>query len=121
MMTIGTSIVAAAGLVLLCTAMSGLGGLIGLVVPLFFFIGSLNLIAANAISQASEGFPQSAGAVAALFGAVQFGLGAVAGAAVGQLHDQTAVPMAATIAICGVAAFLAGLAARRQVDDRKPV
>jgi DHA1 family bicyclomycin/chloramphenicol resistance-like MFS transporter len=37
-----------------------------------------------------------------VFGAVQFGLGALAGALIGQLHDGSTVPMAAVVAAAGV-------------------
>jgi len=113
MLTVGTVIIAGAGVVLLVAAALQIGGLVGLVVPLFFFVGTLNLIAANAISIASAGFPLNAGATAALFGACQFGLGAVAGTIVGQLHDDTPIPMAATIAACGLAALALNLYLRR--------
>jgi DHA1 family bicyclomycin/chloramphenicol resistance-like MFS transporter len=107
MMSFGTAMAALAGLSLLAVALTGLGGLVGIVVPLFFYMGSLNLIAANAMASALDEFPQSAGTAAALFGFCQFGFGAVAGALVGQLHDGTAVPMAAVIATTGVSSLLA--------------
>lgn len=113
LMLAGAIITAVAGSALLLTVVFQVGGLIGLVIPLFFFIGALNLIAANAISVASAGFPQKAGTVAALFGAAQFGLGAIAGSVVGQLHDNTPLPMAATIAVCGICALVANLCVRK--------
>jgi len=117
MLTAGTLTIAVAGGLLLLVAIFQIGGLVGLVVPLFFFIGTLNLIAANAISIASADFPDNAGATAALFGACQFGLGAIAGTIVGQLHNDTPVPMAATIAVCGVAALAMNLYVRRTVAN----
>lgn len=121
MMTVGAIFTALAGIALLVAAVFQIGGLIGLVVPLFFFIGALNLIAANAISIASSGFPENAGAVAALFGASQFGLGAIAGSMVGQLYNNTAVPMAAVIAFSGLAALAANLVVRRTVAKPKAI
>ena len=107
MLSIGVGFAVVAGLALLATALTGLAGLFGIVVPLFFYIGSLNLIAANAMAQVLDEFSHIAGAAAALFGLCQFGLGAGAGALVGQLHDATPVPMAAVIAATGLSAFLA--------------
>jgi DHA1 family bicyclomycin/chloramphenicol resistance-like MFS transporter len=101
LMDVGVGLGMAASLALLAAALSGAGGLVGIVVPLFFYVGSLGLIGANAIARASEWFPRQAGATAALFGAVQFGLGAIAGFAVGQWYDDTPVPMAVVIAVCG--------------------
>jgi DHA1 family bicyclomycin/chloramphenicol resistance-like MFS transporter len=102
MLGIGTSIAALAGLSLLITAWTGVGGFPGIVVPLFVYVGSLNLISANAAARALDYFPKTAGTTSAVFGAVQFGLGALAGALVGQLHDGSAVPMAAVVAVAGV-------------------
>jgi DHA1 family bicyclomycin/chloramphenicol resistance-like MFS transporter len=107
MLGLGTSMVAAAGLALLAAALTGVAGLTGIVLPLFFYLGALNLIAANAMARVLDFFPSTAGTVAALFGMAHFGLGAVTGALVGQLHDGTPVPMAAVIAACGAVAFLA--------------
>ena len=46
-----------------------------------------------------------AGSASALLGTLQFVLGATAGTLVGVLGNGTAVPLAAVIAGCGVAAF----------------
>jgi DHA1 family bicyclomycin/chloramphenicol resistance-like MFS transporter len=86
---------------------TGLGGLLGIVVPLCVYMSSLNLIAANALACALEHFPQHAVTTAALFGAVQFGLGALAGMAVGYLHNGSPVPMAAVIAAAGILSWSA--------------
>lgn len=107
MLSVGVGMTAIAGLALLATALSGVAGLLGIVVPLFFYVGSLNLIAANAMARVLDTFSHFAGTAAALFGLCQFGLGAVAGALVGQLHDGTPVPMAAVIAVTGVSALAA--------------
>ena len=106
MMSVGVAMAAGAGLALLATGASGFGGLVGIVVPLFFYMGSLNLTGANAIATVLDEFGHLAGTAAALFGLFQFGLGALAGALVGQLHDGTALPMAAVIATTGVSAFV---------------
>jgi MFS transporter, DHA1 family, multidrug resistance protein len=87
MLVSGTHIAALAGLSLVVMAWTGLGGLLGIVVPVFLYVGSLNLIAANALARALGYFPQRAGTTAAVFGAAQFGFGALAGMGVGQLHE----------------------------------
>ena len=48
-----------------------------------------------------------AGSASALMGAIQFGLGAVAGSLVGVFFNGTALPMAAIIALCGAGGFVA--------------
>jgi DHA1 family bicyclomycin/chloramphenicol resistance-like MFS transporter len=49
-------------------------------------------------------------------GTVQFLLGAVAGGLIGVLANGTAVPLAAVVAGCGIAAVLT----YKQVNDRAP-
>ncbi len=103
----GVTIAALAGGALVLAAATRIGGLPGLVVPLFCFIASLSLIGANAMAGALSSFPRMAGTASALAGTFQFGLGAVSGAAVGALHDGTALPMGAVIAVAGLASLLA--------------
>lgn len=107
LMAIGTAVLVTAGAALLTTAWTGAGGLVGIVLPLFFYMVPLSFIGANAMARATADFPHKAGGVAAVFGAAQFGFGALAGVAVGLLHDGTAVPMAAVIAVCGLLCVLA--------------
>jgi DHA1 family bicyclomycin/chloramphenicol resistance-like MFS transporter len=73
---------------------------------LYFYLTSLGLIGVNSLTLASTNFPTRAGSVAALFGTLQFGVGAFIGIGVGHWHDGTPVPMAAFIAGCGVASLL---------------
>jgi len=107
MLVIGTHIAAFAGLSLLIMAWTGVGGFLGMVVALFVYVGSLNLIGTNALARTLDYFPQCAGTTAALFGAAQFGFGTLAGTAVAQLHDGSAVPMAAVVAMTGVLSWTA--------------
>lgn len=103
----GVAAVAMAGAALLLAAATGWGGLPGLVVPLLVFIASISFIGANAMAGALAAFRHVAGTASALAGTIQFGLGALSGAAVGALHDGTAVPMAAVIAAAGLTSLLA--------------
>jgi DHA1 family bicyclomycin/chloramphenicol resistance-like MFS transporter len=103
LLRVGVTAVAVAGLALVATALTGAGGLTGLVIPIFVFIASLSLIGANAMAGALAGFPHMAGTASALTGTLQFGMGAVSGTAVSLLHDDTALPMAAVIGLAGVA------------------
>jgi DHA1 family bicyclomycin/chloramphenicol resistance-like MFS transporter len=105
MLAAAVTVAALAGLVLLAAAYLRVGGLLGIVVPLFFYVSMIGLTGANAVAGALSYFPQLAGTASALFGAVQFGLGAVAGAAVGAWYEKDAVPMAAVIATVGVLAL----------------
>jgi DHA1 family bicyclomycin/chloramphenicol resistance-like MFS transporter len=89
-----------AGLSLLFNAISGFGGLFGLLIPLFACVSFLGLIGPNSTSLALAPHGTKAGSASALLGTIQFALGAAAGATVGALHNETAIPMAATIAAC---------------------
>ena len=96
---------AAAGLLLALVAVTGFGGLAGLLAPLFVFVASLGLVGPNTAAAAMAPYGRVAGSASALMGVLQFVVGAGAGALVGALHDGTAVPMAGVIAACGVAAL----------------
>lgn len=95
------------GLLLVAVAWSRSGGLIALLVPLFGYVASLGFSYPNAAAGAMAPFPERAGSASALLGTVQFGIAAIAGAAVGWWHDGTALPMAVVIALCGTSAFAA--------------
>jgi DHA1 family bicyclomycin/chloramphenicol resistance-like MFS transporter len=93
------------GVVLLLVALTGAGGLAGLLLPLFGFVASLGFTQPNALAGAMAEHPERAGSAAALYGTLQFLAATVAGGLVGHLHDGTAVPMAAVIAGCAVLAL----------------
>ena len=78
---------------------------------------SISLVGRNATAGALSARPEIAGTGSALAGALQFATGSLAGAAVGLLHDGTAVPMATTIGGAGVLGFVLH---RALVLRRKP-
>lgn len=98
----GTLVAAVAGLWLAVDACTGFAGLLGLVLPLFVFVGAAGLIIANSIVGALNGFPQVAGAVSALIGALHYGSGIFGSGLVGSFADGTPRPMALVMAVCGV-------------------
>jgi MFS transporter, DHA1 family, multidrug resistance protein len=98
LLLIGTGAAAISGLVLVITAWANLGGLTGLVVPLFLFMSAAGFIVANSISGALAGFPERAGAVSALLGAIQYGCGIIG--------SGTPWPMALVIALPGIGSLL---------------
>ncbi len=106
---LGTMVMAIAGLALMIITGLDVGGLAAIVVALFFYVGMMGLVGANAVAGALDRFPAIAGSVSALLGATQFGFGALAGAVVGLLHDGTAAPMGLVIGTCGIAALAARL------------
>jgi DHA1 family bicyclomycin/chloramphenicol resistance-like MFS transporter len=94
------------GLALLATAISGIGGLTGIMLPLFCGMCSLGFSFPNSTAGAMAPFGDRAGMAAALLGTLQFSIAAVSGAAVGHLFNGTALPMAAVICACAVSARL---------------
>jgi DHA1 family bicyclomycin/chloramphenicol resistance-like MFS transporter len=107
----GTLAGALTGLWLAADAALGIGGLTGIMIPLFCFMFSMSFVGANALAGGLSIFPQYAGTASALFGMLQFVTGGLCGSLVGMLHDGTARPMAFIIAIAGVA----GLTAHRRL------
>jgi DHA1 family bicyclomycin/chloramphenicol resistance-like MFS transporter len=103
-----------AGVVLLIDASTGFGGFGGILVPLFFFIASHGFILPNTTALAMAPHGRVAGSASALLGTIQFVLGATMGGLVGFFANGTAVPLAAVIAACGIAAFLTHHAASTQ-------
>jgi len=88
----------ASAALLAATAVTGLGGMLGVLGPLFLVVSGLGFNQANTLAGAMALDPQRAGATSALFGAGQFALGAAASALASALHDGTARPMALVIA-----------------------
>jgi DHA1 family bicyclomycin/chloramphenicol resistance-like MFS transporter len=95
---------AAAGLVLLAAALLG-GGLIALWSPIFVAIATLGFLLPNTSALAMAPHGRIAGMASALMGTLQFAFAAITSAGIGFVHDGTAVPLAATIAICSCAAL----------------
>jgi MFS transporter, DHA1 family, multidrug resistance protein len=102
----GTSAAALGGVVLAVFAWTGWGGLAGLMLPLFLFVSATGFIVANSIAGALAGFPNRAGAVSALVGAIQYGSGIIGSALVGAFADGTPRPMGWVIALAGIGSLL---------------
>jgi DHA1 family bicyclomycin/chloramphenicol resistance-like MFS transporter len=96
---------AGSGVLLLVDASTGFGGFPGILVPLFLYIATHGFVMPNTTALAMGPHGRVAGSASALLGTIQFVLGAAAGAAVGLLGNGTAVPLAAVVAGCGVAAW----------------
>jgi DHA1 family bicyclomycin/chloramphenicol resistance-like MFS transporter len=88
---------ALAALTLLLFAATGFGGLAGVLVPLWLVLASVGLALPNAPALALSRHGEAAGTAAALLGAVQFGIGALAAPLVGLL-GVGAVAMALVVA-----------------------
>jgi MFS transporter, DHA1 family, multidrug resistance protein len=85
----------AAGILMIGGA--GLHSLTIVVAMLFVYIASLGMVAPNSTALALDGHAQMAGTAAALMGAVQSVIGAIAGPIVAALGASSGVPMAAAM------------------------
>ena len=90
-----------AALALVAAAATGLGGPFGIAIPLFVYVGSVGLVSPNAIALAMAPQGAQAGSASALVGTLQFSVAAIAATAVGAIRQESALPMAIIIAICG--------------------
>ncbi len=103
--------------VLLATAVTGFGGLLGFMVPLWFVVASAGLSFPNAPAIALNRHGESAGSAAALLGSAQFVLGGLIAPLVGALADGTAVPMAAVVLATSAVGLLLLLTSRRSLSS----
>jgi DHA1 family bicyclomycin/chloramphenicol resistance-like MFS transporter len=102
----GCYVAAIAAVAMAVASGTGWGGLAGLAIPMFLFVATTGVISANAAAGALAGYPRQAGAVSALFGALQYGGGIVGSALVGFLADGTARPMGWVVAVGGIGTLL---------------
>lgn len=96
-----------AGFTLIIAALTGVGGLPGVAIPLFIYVTCNGLVFPNATALAMEPFGRDAGAASALLGTLQSSFGAIVTALVGALEGagEGAIPMASVIAACGFIAL----------------
>jgi len=73
---------------------------------IFMFLLNLGLLAPNTSALALEPFSQNAGIASALIGTLQMIFGALASVAVSTFHNQTSLPMALTMGVCGLFSFI---------------
>ena len=69
-------------------------------------IATISLIGPNSMAMALQRYPHMAGTASSLMGVMQFGIGAVFGAMVGQFFDGTILPMVAAMGIAGILCLL---------------
>ncbi|WP_153101145.1 Bcr/CflA family multidrug efflux MFS transporter [Paraburkholderia hayleyella] len=94
-----------ASLFVALVSLTGWGGLGAIVAGLFFVVGVVGLLTANCTTDLMHRYPHNAGAAAAVFGAVQLGLGALASLAVGFWGGVGPEGMGATIGIAGLLCY----------------
>lgn len=104
---LGTSLATAVGGILAALALSGVQEIAAVVAPLTVYFFACAMVIPNGTAGAIGPFPTKAGAVSALLGFLQMGMGATAGALVGLLHNGTTMPMTVIIAVCGALSLAA--------------
>jgi len=83
------------------SAVTGVGGMWGVLVPLFFVIGSFGFFGANTQAAGLNVDPRRAGSISALMGGAGFIIGSLSSAAVAAAHDTGPVPMALVV-LCAI-------------------
>lgn len=112
LLRIGLAALAVGCIFLLAAVVSG-AGLNVLLVALFIVVASQGLIAPNASALALANHGRAAGSASALLGALRFLIGAVAAPMVGLGGENSALPMAGIMALCGLAAGATYLCQRK--------
>ncbi|WP_111495043.1 multidrug effflux MFS transporter [Marinobacter bohaiensis] len=101
-------------IVLLVMAVTGVGGLWGIVIPAFLMLLTVSMAGANTIAGLLDLAPDTAGAASALFGVTQFGCAALAASLVGALGSD-AVAMASVTCAAATGATLTYRLLRRRL------
>ncbi|MDU0810539.1 MAG: multidrug effflux MFS transporter [Burkholderia sp.] len=83
-------------------AITGIGQLLSIVLSLFFVVSIVGVLSANCTTNLMLRYPDNAGAAAAIFGAIQLGLGALVSTIISTLTNGTPSAMGITIGISGL-------------------
>jgi DHA1 family bicyclomycin/chloramphenicol resistance-like MFS transporter len=102
----GTAAAALFGVAAAVAAWTDWGGLAGLAIPLFLFVSATGFVVANSIAGAMAGYPERAGAISALVGAMQYGSGMICSALVSAFTDGTPKSLGGVVALAAVGSFL---------------
>ena len=97
------AVVGFAALLTLC-AVTGAGGIVGVLGPLFLIVATYGFVSANTTAGALSVDPTRAGSISALVGGSGFGAGAIASAAAGWLGDGTPRPVGYVMLVASVLA-----------------
>ena len=104
--SVASMISCVASLYVAVVCVTGWGGLWSIVAGLFFVVGVVGVLSANCTTDLMHRYPHNAGAAAAVFGAMQLALGALASLAVGLWHDDSPQGMGVTIAVAGALCYV---------------
>jgi DHA1 family bicyclomycin/chloramphenicol resistance-like MFS transporter len=105
LLVFGLSVASIAGLILFLVVFFG-GGLVAIVIPLFFVVSSVGIVSTASFTFAMEKQAKSAGSASAILGALQFVLGATISPIVGLGGSHSDLSMGAVIVIEDVGVIL---------------
>jgi DHA1 family bicyclomycin/chloramphenicol resistance-like MFS transporter len=114
MVRTGTALMLAAGLALGGLALARVQHPLAVVVPMFAYMVAFMLTMPPATAGALTPFPQIAGSASSLLSFCQFVVASTAALVVGMTFDGTARPMAVTIAVASIGAFVSNRWSRRR-------
>ncbi|MFD2570793.1 Bcr/CflA family multidrug efflux MFS transporter [Spirosoma soli] len=108
------------GLLLVVGTWAGWYNQYSLIVMLFLFLCGQGLTNPNASALSLAPFVRHAGSAAALMGSFRMGLGAIVSGVVSLLHNNTAIPMVATMTVCVVTGLVTLLIGEKAVRQMQP-
>ncbi len=114
---LGAALAALGGLALLAAAWFETGSVAAILLPMVVYMCGMALVIPNAIAATLGPFPRIAGSASSLAGTIQTSTAALTGMVVGIAFNGTALPMAATIALCGVLCWLVSHLMIRKLPD----
>jgi len=101
------------GLLLAILCVAGAINLLVMIALIFLFLGSQGFVFPNTSALALAPFSRLAGSASALLGGLQMACGALSSGLVSYFHNETTVPMAATMAGCACLSLFILLASSR--------
>lgn len=104
LLRVSTKIAMVAAVILAIDAKWNIGGIYGIVVPVFFFFAMNGIIAATSTAAALDGVPEMAGTASALLGSLQYGSGIISTVLLAWLSDGTGWTVAWIMALSAIAA-----------------
>jgi len=85
---------------------------LAVVLPMTVYLSGLGMVLPQSVAGAMTPFPERAGAASSLFGFIQQTVAALCGSLVGLMLNRGAMPLAAAVAIMGVATLVIWIATR---------
>ncbi len=115
----GLMINLASGIILLLSVFTAFGGFPLQVICLFVNVASMGLLYPNITALALAPFKKMAGSASSLMGTIQYLIGATCGGLIGLLQNGTAIPMAAVMTGCAIAALFFAVVLAEFFEPRK--